>query len=220
MDDNPVTAVIVDDHVVVTAGVRTWCAEADPPIELIDAAANLANVWTGPGAEADVVIFDLQLRHEQEFGELRRLVDHGRRVVVYTQDANNTTAVRCTNLGALAYVTKHEGPEHLVAAVHAAANGSSYTPPSLSGALATDDDPDRPHLTPGEIAALRAWFASASKKLAAEMLGIKPTTIDTYIERVRDKYTGVGRDAPTKSDLVTRALEDGLITLSDLRKSP
>lgn len=54
----------------------------------------------------------------------------------------------------------------------------------------------------------------------AEMLGISPSTIDTYIERVRVKYAGVGRDAPTKSDLVTRALEDGLITLSDLGSGP
>lgn len=216
MDNHTITAVIVDDHVVVTAGVRTWCAQADPPIDLVAAGTRLAHVWTGPGADADVVIFDLQLQQDKEFGELRRLVDAGRRVVVYSQYSDNATAVRCINLGALAYVTKREGPDHLVAAVRAAADGSPYTPPSLSGALAADDDPDRPCLTPQEIAALRAWFASSSKRLAAQMLGLSAKTIDTYIERVRVRYANVGRPAPTKSDLVTRALEDGLITLSDL----
>ncbi|HEV2778064.1 MAG TPA: response regulator [Actinophytocola sp.] len=212
---------IVDDHSVVTAGVRYWCGQADPPIELIDANARLANVWTGPGANADVVIFDLQLQtDQQEFTELRRLVDSGRRVVVYSQDAHNTTAVRCVSLGALAYVTKREGQEHLVAAVRAAAAGSPYTPPSLSGALVADDDPNRPHLAPMEIAALRAWFASSSKQMAATMLGISARTVDTYIERVRVRYANAGRPAPTKSDLVARALEDGLITLADLNNHP
>jgi DNA-binding NarL/FixJ family response regulator len=166
------------------------------------------------------VIFDLQLNGEQqEFLELRRLVDSGRRIVVYTQDAHNATAVRCVELGALAYVTKREGPEHLVAAVRAAAAGFAYTPPSLSGALVADEDPNRPRLAPQEIAALRAWFASSSKRLAAEMLGISVKTVDTYIERVRIRYASAGRPAPTKSDLVARALEDKLITLSELNNT-
>jgi hypothetical protein len=60
-------------------------------------------VWTGPGAAADVVIFDLQLQtDQQEFGQLRQLVDSGRRVVVYTQDPNNAIAIHCISLGALA----------------------------------------------------------------------------------------------------------------------
>jgi DNA-binding NarL/FixJ family response regulator len=214
-----ITAVIVDDHAVVTAGVRYWCSQADPPIELIDAGDRLAGVWTGPGAEADVVIFDLQLRADrQEFAELRRLVDSGRRVVVYTQDAHNDTAVRCVEFGALAYVTKREGEEHLVAAVRAAADGAAYTPPALSGALVADDDPGRPRLTRMELAALRAWFASSSKQMAASMLGISAKTVDTYIERTRIKYANAGRAAPTKSDLVARALEDGLIDLNDLNQ--
>lgn len=217
MVDQPLTAVIVDDHAVVTAGVRYWCSQADPPIKLIDAEARLANVWTGPGATADVVIFDLQLqRDQQEFAELRRLIDSGRRIVVYSQDAHNATAIRCIQLGALAYVTKREGQEHLVAAVRAAADGHPYTPPSLSGALVADDDPNRPRLTPQEIATLRAWFASSSKQLAAKMLRISVKTVDTYIERVRIKYASAGRPAPTKTDLVARALEDGLLTLSEL----
>jgi DNA-binding NarL/FixJ family response regulator len=220
MADKHVTAVIIDDHAVVTAGVRSWCAAADPPIDLVDAGARLANVWTGPGADADVVIFDLQLGGEnQEFTELRRLVDSGRRVVVYSQDAHNTTAMRCVELGALAYVTKREGEDHLVAAVRAAAQGHAYTPPSLSGALVADEDPNRPRLAPQEIAALRAWFASSSKRLAANMLGISVKTVDTYIERVRVRYASVGRPAPTKSDLVARALEDNIITLAELNET-
>ncbi|MEU3624830.1 LuxR family transcriptional regulator [Amycolatopsis coloradensis] len=220
MADHSITAVIADDHKVVAAGVQSWCAEADPPIRVIDAGGSPAGLWTGPGRDADVVILDLQLeRGHHELGELRRLTEVGRKVVVYTQTADSATAVQCIELGALAYVTKKEGSEHLVTAIRAAARGQAYTPPSLGGALAGDTGPDRPQLTQREADALRAWFASSSKVLAAQMLNIKPTTIETYIERARVKYAHAGRPAPTKSKLVARALEDGLITLAELSDS-
>ncbi|TLW94732.1 response regulator transcription factor [Saccharomonospora piscinae] len=215
-----VTAVIVDDHAAIAAGVRYWCESAVPPIVLVDAEASLAGVWTGPGAAADVVIFDLELvPGKPEFGELRRLVDSGRRVVVYSQHSDNATAIKCVDLGALAYLTKREGQEHLVPAIRAAAGGSSYTAPSLSGALMSDDTPDRPRLSPREIEVLRAWFASASKRLVAAKLHLTEKTVDTYISRVRAKYAGVGRTASTKSELVSRALDDGLITLAELNET-
>ncbi|RSD09202.1 response regulator [Amycolatopsis eburnea] len=212
-----ITAVIVDDHAAIAAGVRYWCERADPPITLIDAGDRLAGVWTGPGGAADVVIFDLELvPGKPGFGELRRLVDSGRRVVVYSQHADNATAIKCIDLGALAYLTKREGPGHLVPAIRAAARGAPYTAPSLSGALAADDNAGRPHLSPRETEVLRAWFASASKELVAAKLHITVKTVDTHITRVRVKYANAGRAARTKSELVTRALDDGVITLSEL----
>jgi DNA-binding NarL/FixJ family response regulator len=215
-----ITAVIVDDHVAISAGVRIWGEQAVPPIRVIDAGSRLADVWTGPGADADVVVFDLELvPGNPDFGELRRLVDRGRRVVVYSQHVDNSTVLKCLDLGALAYLTKREGPEHLVPAIRAAAQGLSYTAPCLSGALLADDDSNRPRLSPREIEVLRAWFASSSKELVAARLHITVKTVDTYIARVRVKYANVGRAARTKSELVSRALDDGIITLAELNGS-
>ncbi|MFC4852649.1 response regulator [Actinophytocola glycyrrhizae] len=212
-----ITAVIVDDHAAIAAGVRYWCEQADPPIGLIDAGDRLADVWTGPGADADVVIFDLELvPRNPDFGELRRLVDSGRRVVVYSQHTDNATAIKCIDLGALAYLTKREGQTHLVPAIRAAATGFAYTAPSLSGALVADDTPGRPRLSPRETEVLRAWFAASSKELVAAKLHITVKTVDTHIARVRVKYANAGRAARTKSELVTRALDDGVITLTEL----
>lgn len=212
-----ITAVIVDDHAAVAAGVRFWCARADPPIDVLDAGDRLAEVWTGPGALADVVILDLELAPERpNFGELRRLVDHGRRVVVYSQRADRATADKCMDIGALAYLTKREGERHLVRAVRAAAQGRSYSAPTGVSA----DGPHRPRLSPRELEVLRAWFACASKDVVGARLNISAKTVETYIARVRVKYANVGRTAPTKSDLMTRALDDGLVTVAELTSPP
>jgi len=208
-----ITAVIVDDQVAVAAGVRYWCARADPPIEVLDAGDRLVDVWTGPGGLADVVILDLELvPGRPNFGELRRLVDHGRRVVVYSRRADRATALKCADLGALAYLTKREGERYLVPAVRAAAAGRRYR----GWSSREGDRPARPRLSTRELEVLRAWFACASKDLVGAKLNISAKTVDTYIARVRVKYANVGRAAPTKSDLVTRALDDGLVTVAEL----
>ncbi len=219
-----ITAVMVDDHDVVVAGVRAWCAEAVPPIDLVDASPRLAAAWTGPGATADVVILDLGLDGpvrsdgSPDLGPLQRLVEAGRRVVVFTAYPRDDVATRCITIGALAYVTKAEGRQHLVDAVHRAAEDRATVPPLLGGAMVADDDPDRPRLTAQEIAVLRAWFASSSQARAARQLGLAKKTVETYIGRARVRYALVGRPAPSKTALVTRALEDGLITIDELRQ--
>lgn len=214
-----ITAVVIDDHEAVRDGIGSWCADADPPITILASGASPGLAWAGDGASADVVILDLQLAPGgmQEFGELRRLVQAGRRVVVYTGDGEKKTALRCISHGAYAFVAKSEGKDHLVQAVQAAADDKAYTPPSLSGSILADLDPSRPKLAPMEIEALRTWFSCASKELAGQILGLSPKTVNGYIERVRVKYAAVGRPAPTKSVLVQRALEDGLITLAELQ---
>jgi DNA-binding NarL/FixJ family response regulator len=217
MGSREITAVIVDDHAAVVAGVRFWCARADPPIEVLDAGDRLVDVWTGPGALADVVILDLELAPQRpNFGELRRLVDHGRRVVVYSQHADQATARKCMDIGALAYLTKREGERHLVRAVLAAARGQRYPSP---GEPPPGDRQHRPRLSPRELEVLRAWFACSSKDLVGAKLNISAKTVETHIARVRVKYANVGRAASTKSDLVTRALDDGLVTVAELTAS-
>jgi DNA-binding NarL/FixJ family response regulator len=211
------SVVIVDDHEVVVDGVRGWCEAADPPIDLIDAEGLVANVWTGPGADADAVIFDLGLTENgNEFGELRRLIESGRRVVVYTQDVSNLTLLRCIEMGARAFVTKTEGKEHLIAAVRKAAVGESYTAPTLGGAMVSDSRPNRPRLPAREKDALLAWFASKSKELAAEKLGISVKTVESYIARARARYDAVGRPARSKDQLILRAIQDGITTMREL----
>lgn len=214
-----ITAVIVDDQVAITAGVRFWCEQAAPPISLLDAGGRLADVWIGPGATAGVVIFDLELVPGfPDFGELRRLVQSGRRVVVYSQRVDDATASKCIELGALAYLPKRDGHEHLIPAIRAAAQGRSYAAPPRPAVHLADDGSSRPRLSTREVQVLRAWFAAPSKDVVAAELHITVKTVDTYIGRVRMKYADVGREARTKSDLVSRALDDGIITLAELNR--
>ncbi|GAB3972175.1 response regulator [Plantactinospora veratri] len=212
-----ITAVVVDDHPVVIAGVRAWCALAEPPIDVVAAGPTVSVAWLDPGDRADVVVLDLQLDITgPAYGDLKRLVDAGRQVVVYSMRSDRDSVLAALDIGAFTYLTKAEGDEHLVAAITAAAAGTPYTPPALAGAFGTDERPHRPRLSPREQQVLIEWFHSESKEMVARRLNLTVHRVNSCLERVRIKYANLGREAPTKAALVARALQDGLITTDEL----
>ncbi|HZG92127.1 MAG TPA: response regulator transcription factor [Pseudonocardia sp.] len=210
------TVVIVDDHPAIVDGVRAWCAGADPPIAVVDSGNRPHVAFTGAGRTADVVVFDLLYDGQPDFAALRRLVAEGRRIIVYSQEESADTVLRCVELGVATYLTKVEGDGHLVPAIRAIAAGGTYTGPMLSGVLAGDRRADRPVLSEREREVLIAWFECESKNLVAKRLHLSVKTVDTYIERVRMKYADTGRPATSKSALMIRALQDGIVDLGDL----
>ncbi|MEU4805518.1 response regulator transcription factor [Actinosynnema sp. NPDC023587] len=211
------TVVVVDDHPAIVAGLVAWCADADPPVRVVDSGATPAAAWTDPGLSADVVVFDLHLAGQvPAWTDLRRLVEAGRRVIVYTMREDRDTILVCLELGAFAYLAKTEGPDHLVPAIQAAGRDRPCTPPAMARAISTDTRPGRPRLTPRETDVLVNWFACESKEMVARKLGLSVRTVNSYIDRVRIRYAEAGRPAPTKAALVARAIQDGLVRLDEL----
>lgn len=211
------SAVVVDDHPAVRAGVAQWLVTGVPPIEVVASGGDVRVAWTGDGATADVIVLDLHLGGPTPaMGELRRLTEAGRQVVVYSMRADSAIALHCLELGALSYLAKAEGAEHLIEAAVAAASGRAYTPPALAGALAGDRSTGRPTLSARETEVLVEWFQSESKDFVGQRLGISPRTVSTHLEHIRVKYAMSGREAPTKAALLARAIQDGLVQLDDL----
>jgi len=213
----PVTVALIDDHPVVLAGIESWYAGSERPIVTVAKGPDASLALSGPGATADVVVLDLQLSQGTlVYRELRQLVALERQVIVYTMRDSQETALRCLDLGAFTYLTKAEGETHLVAATLAAADCRPYTPPALAGAFGSDVGSGRPALAPREVEVLLEWFQSESKAMVGQSLGISVRTVNTYLDRVRIKYANAGRPAPTKANLVARAIQDGWVSLDEL----
>ena len=210
------TAVIIDDHPAIVEGIRGWCADATPPITVVDSGRRPGAALTGPGAAGPRGVLDQPHRARPQVAAQRTHQDARPRRRVYSQDETPETVLRCVELGVVTYLGKSEGADHLVRAVHAAAAGEHYTGPMLGGVLAGDRRPDRPDLSAREREVLLAWFESESKGLVADRLYLSVKTVDTYISRVRAKYAEAGRPAQSKAALVARALQDGLVELSEL----
>lgn len=216
----PVRIAIIDDHDVVHAGIQAWCADADPPIELAGSFAHPAEYFAHhPRASggADVVLLDLQIEgNRPDFETLSKLSDRGQRVIVYSHITADEVILKCLELGAVTYLVKSEGKRHLIEAIHSAHTVTPYVGPRMGKAMLNDGTMGRIKLTDREKQVLIAWFQTESKDLVAKRLFIAPTTVRTHLQRARAKYAGVGRPASTKSALLARAVEDGILSLKDL----
>jgi DNA-binding NarL/FixJ family response regulator len=217
-DTGTMPVAVIDDHDAIQLAVRIWCQQAEPPI-LVHAGFSqtsefLAVHGIGPPV---VVVFDLEQReHRPDFNGLEKVAALGHRVVVYSHLAGDEVILRCLELGAVTFIVKSEGQSHLIDAVRTALANEPYVGPRMAKAIFHDRSVGRPKLGPREKEVLIAWFQTESKDLVGQKLAISSTTVRTHLQRVRAKYAAVGRAAPTKSALVARAIQDGIIFLDDL----
>ncbi|MEH1056394.1 response regulator transcription factor [Micromonospora sp. CPCC 206171] len=205
----PVGVAIVDDHPVVIDGVRAWLA-SEPRLRVLATGDDPDQVLRD-APDADVILLDLRLHGRMVIDKLAELSAAGRRVVVYSEHSDPATMLAALDAGAAAFLAKHEGREHCVATVLAAASDRPYVPPALAGAMVGDPRPDRPTLSDKEREALLLWFQSMSKASVARRMRISEHTVKQYVDRARIKYTRAGRPAATKAALLARAIEDGLV---------
>lgn len=219
-DGHGVTVAIIDDHDVVHAGIEAWCADANPAIRFAGnflTPADYLRVYPDAPNEVDVVLLDLQIDGGRpEFDTLSKLCAAGQRVIVYSHISTDEVILTCLDLGAVTYLVKSEGKKHLLDAIHAAHSTQPYMGPRMAKALLNENKAGRTQLSDREKEVLVAWFQTESKELVGKQLYIAPTTVRTHLQRVRAKYAGAGRPAPTKSALLARAMEDGLLGLNDL----
>ncbi|MFR9778695.1 response regulator [Micromonospora sp. MS34] len=205
----PIGVAIVDDHPVVIDGVRAWLA-SEPRLRVLATGDDPDEVLR-LAPSADVFLLDLRLHGRMALDKLAELSAAGRRVVVYSEHTDPDTMLAALDAGAVAFLAKHEGREHCVATVLAAATDRSYVSPTLAGAMVCDPRPDRPALSDKEREALLLWFQSMSKASVARRMRISEHTVKQYVDRARIKYTRAGRPAATKAALLARAIEDGLV---------
>ena len=212
--ERQVTIAIVEDHPVVVEGVTSWVA-ADPArririTQVSPALIGLGEPWP------DVIVLDLELGGRMVTGEIRGLVNAGRRIVVFSAHVDPGVVLTVLEAGAYAYVTKDEGRDHLVETIIAAAADRPHVTRSQAQAMLADERPGRPALSAQERQALLLWFQGMSKASVGRRMAITENTVRQYIDRARMKYAATGRPAPTKDALLARAIEDGLIRPSEV----
>jgi two-component system, NarL family, nitrate/nitrite response regulator NarL len=186
-------------------------------VRLLGSGADLDEVLAGPGATADVLLVDLNLRGRLIVDRVGELTAAGRNVVVFSAHSEPENVLAVLDAGA-EFLDKDESREHCVETIVAVAGNLPYVTPTSAGAMIADVRPQRPSLSDKERTALLMWFQGMTKSSVAARMGISEATVKQYIDRARAKYAAVGRRARTKDALLARAIEDGLIRPEEIRE--
>jgi DNA-binding NarL/FixJ family response regulator len=207
---------LIDDHESVRLGLEAACARADGMDVVFSGSSVTAYIdWRAVNAAlpADVVVLDLTLGDGTTVTEnVQRLASDGSSVIIHSV-ADRPAAVReALAAGAAGIVSKASPIDEVIVAVQAVAHGEPLNNVEWASAVDGDQAFADAQLSAREREVLRLYATGLPLKVVADRLGIAYSTAKENINRVRVKYVDVGRPAPTKVDLLRRAVEDGILT--------
>jgi two-component system uhpT operon response regulator UhpA len=206
-----VRVAVVDDHESVRLGLRaaiqaqgfTFLDEAGTVRELVDKLA---------GRECDVVVLDLSLGDGSTITDnVKNIQATGAAVLVHSI-ADRAAGVReALAAGAAGVIPKSAATSTVMAAIRTVARGDVLNNLEWASAIDADVDFAKAQLGRRERDVLNLYASGLPLRMVAEQLGIALSTAREYLDRIRVKYVEVGRPAPTKVDLLRRAVEDGIL---------
>jgi DNA-binding NarL/FixJ family response regulator len=205
---------LIDDHESVRLGLEAACARAQKVV--VFSGSNVTGYldWRAfsGAAPADVVVLDLTLGDGTTVTEnVRRLVMDGSSIIIHSV-ADRPAAVReALAAGAAGVVSKASPIGDVIAAISTVASGEPLNNVEWASAVEGDRAFADAQLSARERDVLRLYAAGLPLKVVADRLGVAYSTAKENITRVRVKYVEVGRPAPTKVDLLRRAMEDGIL---------
>ncbi|KQP97688.1 MULTISPECIES: response regulator transcription factor [unclassified Rathayibacter] len=206
-----VRVAIVDDHESVRLGVAAAIESAGMHVVAAAETVEALEVVLG-GTEIEVLVLDLSLNDGSsitanvKWGQVR-----GSAVLVHSI-ADRVVAVReALAAGAAGVIPKSSPMSIVIAAIRTVARGEVLNNLEWASAIDADDDFARAVLGRRERDVLHLYASGLPLKLVAERLQISVSTAKEYLDRIRDKYVEIGRPAPTKVDLLRRAVEDGIL---------
>jgi DNA-binding NarL/FixJ family response regulator len=206
-----VTVAIVDDHESVRLGLRAACLDAG--FTVAGEAATLDELLPRLAeAPAEVAVLDLSLGDGSSVtANVRRLQDAGSAVLVHSI-ADRVQPVReALAAGAAGVIPKSAPTDAVIDAIRTVAEGGVLNNLEWATAIDADNDFARARLGQREQEVLHLYASGLPLKAVAAQLGIAHSTAREYLDRIRVKYVEVGRPAPTKVDLLRRAVEDGIL---------
>lgn len=206
-----VRVAIVDDHESVRLGLKAACVDAG--YDVVAIAATVAEV-EGSLAETEchVVVLDLSLGDGSAVTEnVKRIQAAGSAVLVHSI-ADRVASVReALAAGAAGVIPKSAPTTTVIAAIESVASGEVLNNLEWASAIDADNDFAKAQLGRRERDVLHLYASGLPLKAVAGQLGIANSTAREYLDRVRVKYVEIGRPAPTKLDLLRRAVEDGIL---------
>ena len=205
----PVRILLVDDHPIVRAGVRSLFDRRDDAEVVGEAASGEEAVVLARHLRPDVVLCDLRLGAGMDGVQTTaalRALDPAPAVLILTTFDRDAQILGAIEAGAAGYLLKDIDPEDIVRAVRQAASGGQALTPELTARVGRALRAPRVQLTGRELDVLRLLDTGASNREIAKALFVTEATVKTHLVHVVEK---LGADSRAKAVAIAR--ETGLL---------
>ena len=196
---------IVDDHAVIRAGLKQFCADSGASVLEADNGASALALQKSERPQ--LTMLDLNMPGLSGLELLRQLLetDPGARVLVFSMHGEPVYAAKALAIGAKGYVSKSAAPEELRTALTRIVAGLTYVEGEIAQALAALPSEQRQQLSERDLEILRLLGEGRSFTEIAAALGIGYKTVANTATSIKSKL-GVARTA----DLIRLSVEMGI----------
>jgi len=213
-----IRVLVVDDHLVVRAGIRGLLT-TEPDIEVVGEAANGAEaVAQAARLQPNVILMDLVMPQMDGIAAIEQIIagQPDAHILVLTSFDADDKVFPAIRAGALGYTLKDFGPAELVRAIQRVHRGDSSLHPTIARKVLQElaHPPQRPPtaepLTRREVEVLRLVAHGESNQAIATTLDIGERTVRVHVSNILSKLHLASR---TQAALF--ALHEGLASLDD-----
>ena len=212
----PIRVMLVDDHPVVTKGLRRMLEDLRD-LEIVgEASDGVEAVAAAEQLEPDVIVMDVMMPRKDGIEACREIMEKlpWTQVLMLTASTERDAVIEAVAAGATGYLQKFSGGDELETAIRDVAEGRLRIP---DGALRRTLAMVREELWEKTRRASNALTEREQELLApfasgnpyariAEAKGISPVTVRNTISRIQDKL-----GLATKQELVIWAVKNGLV---------
>ena len=219
MVDSPLRLLLVDDHEVVRAGLRTLLS-LEPDLEVAGEAESGEEALTlARRARPDVVLLDVVMEGLGGVETCRALrsLSQPPRVLMLTSYSDDDAVISSILAGASGYLLKNTGRAELLRAIRAVGAGQELIDPAVTGkvtrrlaqlARGPEALPDPLSKREREVLALIA--RGCTNREIAKRLDIEEKTAGHHVSHILDK-----RGSSRRTEAAVYAVRKGIVSLDD-----
>ncbi len=213
-----ISVMIVDDHPMVRAGLRSLLAA--PDIDVVgEASSGKEALIAIPNLMPDVTLMDIRMKDMDGIAALKAIkaAKLPTRVIMVTTYRNTTYLLQALAMGAAGFVLKNIAPEDLRANIRAVAAGETGIDQLfLQSVLRELNESEHVKmdasskmgelLTPRELDVLQLVVEGLTNQAIAQVLGITAGTAKSYVQTILRKL-----DVSDRTQAAVKAIRTGLV---------
>ena len=182
--------ILVEDHTMVTEGVRAFIAQEPDLICLTTCGTGENLMQVLPARQPDVILMDVNLPDTTGIELCKKVKEKYPAILVIALSINNQPGIirKMMESGASGYVLKDAGKHEIIEAIRSVLTGKIYYGRSASMALRRPDEAAIPALTRREREVLELIADGFTNPQIAETLFVDVTTIDFHRKNMIAKY--------------------------------
>ncbi|AZT94812.1 response regulator [Brevibacterium aurantiacum] len=204
-----IRVILVDDHPVVRAGLRSVIDAPDHIAVIGEASTGEEALELVDELAPDVVLCDLRLGEGIDGIEVTKRLNarpSKPAVLILTTFDNDSEIVAALSAGAAGYLLKDINPEDISTAIEKASRGETYLPPEISSKVVAAMRNPGPKLTRRERDVVKLLATGASNAQIAQELFVTEATVKSHLVNV---FTKLGVES--RSRAIRVAEDQGLV---------